>query len=140
VTGLAVLGFVIWTHAIAGKGVAPNPVEIIAVLAAFAAAWLTHERCEGWAFAATTIAMAASIASIFTELYPRVMVSSTSPAFNLTIHNTASGSYSLKVMSVVVAIFLPVVLVYTAWTYHVFRRRLSDADFRPAPTQPASSA
>jgi len=135
VTGLLVLGFVIWTHAIAGKGVAPNPVEIVAVLAVFAAAWLAHEHREGWAFAATTVAMAASIASIFTELYPRVMVSSTSPAFDLTIHNTASGSYSLKVMTIVVAIFLPVVLAYTAWTYYVFRRRLSDADFRPQPAE-----
>jgi len=42
----------------------------------------------------------------------------------------ASGSCSPKVTTVVVAIFLPVVLAYTAWTYYVFRRRLSDNDFR----------
>ena len=129
-TGLVVLGFVVWTHAIAGKGFLPNPVEVIAVLAVFAAAWLVREHREGWAFTATTIAMAASVVSIFTELYPRVMVSSTSAAYDLTIHNTASGEYTLKLMTIVVAIFLPVVLAYTAWTYYVFRRRLSDRDFR----------
>jgi len=48
----------------------------------------------------------------------------------LTIHNSASGSYSLTVMTVVAGIFLPVVLAYTAWSYYVFRRRLSDKDFR----------
>jgi cytochrome bd ubiquinol oxidase subunit II len=32
-------------------------------------------------------------------------------------------------MTIVVAIFLPVVLAYTAWTYYVFRRRLSVKDF-----------
>jgi cytochrome d ubiquinol oxidase subunit II len=112
----------------------PNPVEIAAVLALLAAAWLAREHKEGWAFTATTIAMAASTASIFTELYPRVMVSSTSPAFDLTIHDTASGSYALKVMTIMVAIFLPVVLADTAWTYYVFRPRLTSGEFRPRQT------
>ena len=53
------------------------------------------------------------------------MVSSTNPAYNLTVHNTASGGYSLKVMTVVVIILLPVVLAYQTWTYYVFRRRVS---------------
>ncbi len=134
VTAALVLGFALWTHAIAGKGLLIDPVEIIAVLAVIAAAWLAFEDLEGWAFAATTIAMAASVLAIFSELYPRVMVSSTSPAFDLTIHNTASGSYALTVMTVVVAIFLPFVLAYTAWTYYVFRRRLSDQEFKTQPT------
>jgi cytochrome d ubiquinol oxidase subunit II len=74
--------------------------------------------------------MAATVLSIFTELYPRVMVSSTNPAYNLTISNTASGSYSLKLMTIVVVIFLPVVLLYQAWTYYVFRQRISPGDFQ----------
>jgi cytochrome d ubiquinol oxidase subunit II len=130
VTGLLVLGFAIWTHVSSGKGVLPNPVEIAAVLAVFAATWLATENSVGWAFAATTFAMAATVLSIFTELYPRVMVSSTNPAYSLTISNTASGSYSLKVMTVVVVIFLPVVLLYQAWTYYVFRQRISPGDFQ----------
>jgi cytochrome bd-type quinol oxidase subunit 2 len=131
VTALVVLGFAIWTHAISGKGVLLNPAEIAAVLAVLAAAWLVYEHREGWAFTATTIAMALTVLSIFTELYPHVMISSTDAAFSLTIAGTASGHYSLTVMTVVVAIFLPVVLVYTAWTYYVFRRRLSTRDFQP---------
>jgi cytochrome bd-type quinol oxidase subunit 2 len=142
VTGLVVLAFAIWTHASAGKGFLPNLVEVAAVLAVFAAAWLAHERQEGWAFAATTLAMATTVLSIFTELYPRVMVSSTNPAYSLTIHNTASGSYALKVMTVVVIIFFPLVLLYTAWTYYVFRKRVSPGDFTPprlpGGAQPAS--
>jgi len=130
VTALMVLAFSLWTHAIAGKGLLINPVEIIAVLAVIAAAWLAQADLEGWAFAATTLAMATAILSIFSELYPKVLVSSTNPAFSLTIHNSSSGSYSLKVMTIVTAIFLPVVLAYTAWSYYVFRRRLSDKDFR----------
>ncbi|HCU97640.1 MAG TPA: hypothetical protein DHU96_34990 [Actinobacteria bacterium] len=69
--------------------------------------------------------------SIFTELYPHVMISATDPAYSLTIGDSASGSYSLTVMTVVVAIFLPVALACTAWTCYVFRKRLSARDFEP---------
>jgi cytochrome d ubiquinol oxidase subunit II len=67
------------------------------------------------------------------------MVSSTSPAYNLTVQNTASGAYSLKAMTVVVVVFLPLVLLYQAWTYYVFRKRVSASDFRP-PAPPPQSA
>lgn len=103
------------------------------LLAAIAAIWLVHSRSDGFAFAATTVTMAACIVSIFTGLRPNVMVSSTNPAYNLTVHNTASGAYSLKVMTVVVVIFLLFVLAYQTWTYYVFRRRISKQEFRPSP-------
>jgi hypothetical protein len=77
-----------------------NVLELLAVLAVLAAVWLVYEHREGFAFAATTITIASCILSIFTDLYPNVMVSSTNPAYNLTVHNTASGAYSLKVMTV----------------------------------------
>jgi cytochrome bd ubiquinol oxidase subunit II len=138
-TGLLVLAFVSWTHAIAGKGALLNPVEFGAVLAAFAAIWLVYTRSEGWAFAATTVTIAACVLAIFVDLYPRVMVSSTSPAFSLTVHNTASGRYALTVMTVVVVIFLPFVLAYQAWSYYIFRRRVSRHEFlaRSAHEEPA---
>jgi cytochrome bd ubiquinol oxidase subunit II len=125
---LILLGFVIWTHSIAGKGLLPNPVEIAGVLAMFAVDWLIGYGRDGWSFAATTIAVAVTVLSIFSELYPRLMISSTSSAFDLTISNSASPSYPLKVMTVVALVLLPVVIAYTAWTYYVFRRRISDKD------------
>jgi cytochrome bd ubiquinol oxidase subunit II len=102
------------------------------VLAAIAAVWLVYERRDGFAFAATTVTIGACILSIFVGLYPNVMVSSTSKAYSLTVHNTASGPYSLKAMTVVVLLFLPLVLGYQAWTYYVFRRRVSRDEFLPA--------
>ncbi len=129
VTAIAVAVFAVWTHAIANKGVLLNVVEIAAVLAVIAAAWLARERREGWAFAATTFVMASTIAAIFTELYPRVMVSTNGPATDLTISNTASGGYTLKLMTVIFVLLFPVVAAYQAWTYHTFRRRLSRTEF-----------
>jgi cytochrome d ubiquinol oxidase subunit II len=135
-TAAAVTGFIIWTHVTASTAFFLNVIELLAVLAAIAAAWLVYEHREGFAFAASTVTIAACVVSIFVDLYPNVMVSSTNHAYNLTVYNTASGAYSLKAMTVVVIIFLPLVLGYQTWTYYVFRRRVSRKEFLPR--EPAS--
>jgi cytochrome d ubiquinol oxidase subunit II len=65
------------------------------------------------------------VAALFANLYPNVMVSSTTTANNLTVAGTASGNYALKVMTVVAGVMLPVVLIYQGWSYWVFRARVS---------------
>ena len=135
-TGAAVIGFIIWTHVTAGTTFFLNVIELLAVLAVLAAVWLVYARRGGFAFAATTVTIASCILSIFVDLYPNVMVSSTNPAYNLTVHNTASNPYSLKAMTVVVIIFLPLVLAYQTWTYYVFRRRVSRQEFLPPALSP----
>jgi cytochrome d ubiquinol oxidase subunit II len=131
VTGAAVVAFTIWTHITHTSAFFLNPIELLAILAVLAAVWLVYEHRNGFAFAATTVTMASAIVSIFVGLYPNVMVSATSAANNLTVHNTASPGYSLKAMTIVVIVFLPLVLAYQAWTYYVFRRRVSAAEFQP---------
>jgi cytochrome d ubiquinol oxidase subunit II len=134
ITAAFVIGFIIWTHVTAGSTFFLNVAELLAILAALAAAWLVYARRDGFAFTATAVTIAACIITIFVDLYPNVMVSSTNPAYNLTVHNTASAPYSLKAMTVVVVIFLPLVLVYQAWSYNVFRKRVSASSFEsPAP-------
>jgi cytochrome d ubiquinol oxidase subunit II len=132
VTCALVIGFAIWTHVAHTSTFFLNPIELLAILAAIAALELVYAHRDGWAFTATTITIASCIVAIFTGLYPDVMVSSTKAAYNLTVHNTASGPYALKVMTVVVIVLLPVVLLYQAWTYYVFRRRVSQSEFEPA--------
>jgi cytochrome d ubiquinol oxidase subunit II len=131
-TGAAVVAFVIWTHVTHTTAFFLNPIELLAILAVLAAVWLVYDNRAGFAFTATTVTIASCIVAIFTGLYPNVMASTTSAANNLTIHNTASGPYALKVMTVVVVILLPVVLLYQAWTYYVFRGRVSRSQFEPA--------
>jgi len=135
-TGAFVTGFIIWTHVTASTTFFLNLIELLAILAVIAAVSLVYARLDGWAFTATTATTAFCILAIFVDLYPNVMVSSTSKAYNLTVHNAASTPYSLKAMTVVVVVFLPLVLVYQAWTYYVFRKRVSASDFRPAAPPP----
>jgi cytochrome d ubiquinol oxidase subunit II len=122
---LAVLAMIIWTHVLGDHSVLLNVVELTAIVAVVGAWWLVRAGRPGWAFAATTVTIAGVVLSLFTNLYPRVMVSSLGAQFDLTINNTSSAPYALKVMTVVVAIFLPGVLAYQGWTYHVFRRRIA---------------
>jgi cytochrome d ubiquinol oxidase subunit II len=132
VTALITLAFVSWTHVTAGGGGFLNPVEFLAILAILAAWALISAHHEGWAFTASAVAIAIVIITIFVDLYPRVMVSSTNPAFSLTVHNSASPPYSLKVTTVAALVLLPIVLAYQSWTYYVFRRRITDQSFQPA--------
>jgi cytochrome d ubiquinol oxidase subunit II len=132
-----VVGFVVWTRVVGGHQDVPQPVEILAVIAVVFAARLAMSEHDGWAFTASAIAIAATVGSIFIDLYPNVMVSSTNAAYNLTVNNAASGSYALKVMTIVAVIFFPLVLLYQGWSFHVFRGRVKAPR---APTEPQASA
>jgi cytochrome d ubiquinol oxidase subunit II len=105
-------------------GVNPGPIPVAGAAAALLAGYFVRKQRDGWAFAMTALAIGTSIITCFMILYPRVMISSLDPAFSLTIQNAASSPYTLKVMSVVALIFVPVVLLYQGWSYWVFRRRV----------------
>jgi len=97
-------------------------------VAALVAAWQVGRGRDGLAFAATAVTMAATVVTLFVALYPRVMVSTQGAANDLTVTNTASSPYTLRVMTVTAAILFPVVLAYQGWTYYVFRRRVGGTD------------
>lgn len=85
--------------------------------------FLTREK-DGWAFAMSGLILILSISSIFAGLFPTVLVSSINESYSLTIHNAASGNYSLKIMSYAAIALLPFVLGYQIWSYYVFRKRV----------------
>jgi cytochrome bd ubiquinol oxidase subunit II len=86
------------------------------------------KKREGWSFAMSGLGLAFTVATIFVGLFPRVMISSINTAFNLTVYNASSGSYSLKVMTIVALTILPFVLGYTIWSYYIFRKRVTSKD------------
>ena len=79
---------------------------------------------EGPGFAGLALFLIAGVAAIFSAVFPVVLPSTLDSAWNLTIHNASSSSYTLKVMSAVAAVGIPFVLAYQAWTYWVFRKRI----------------
>jgi len=86
---------------------------------------LTWARKFGWAFTMSSLAIVFTTIAFFSGLFPRIMVSSLNPAWNLTIYNASSSAYTLKIMTFAAVLLVPIVLVYQGWTYWVFRKRVS---------------
>jgi cytochrome bd ubiquinol oxidase subunit II len=129
-------GYLIWTVEVAvdrnDKDVFPPVLPAALAIAAFAlAAILVYAGRNGIGFALSTVGTLGLVATLFTSLYPRVMVSDPNFGNSLTVSNAASAHYTLAVMSVVALIVTPVVLLYQGWTYRVFRQRLGGEE--PAP-------
>jgi len=131
-------GFLAWTEASYrrggwnGPGTASVAVAALAAVALVAAFLAIRAGRGGVAFTASALGITAAVAALFTALYPDVLPSSTSAAYSLTTANAASEANTLMVMTVVAAIFLPLVLAYQSWTYWVFRKRLITPGVPPA--------
>ena len=123
------VGFLIWTYF--GTDILNNPgydgliPAVLTAIALLAYGWFLRKGKEGltFIFGGLTILMATIM--VFSGLYPRLMISTLDPAYSLTIYNASSSAYTLRILTIVAAIFLPIVLVYQGWTYWIFRKRLS---------------
>ncbi|WP_037163803.1 cytochrome d ubiquinol oxidase subunit II [Rhodococcoides fascians] len=116
--------FVLWTQIAYGKGWTWILVGLAAA-ALLGVVVFTRDEKEGRAFALTSIAVVSTVTLLFASLFPNVMPSTLDPAYNLTIANASSSPYTLTVMTWVAAFMTPVVILYQAWTYWVFRQRIS---------------
>jgi cytochrome d ubiquinol oxidase subunit II len=116
--------FLVWAQLHTGDA-ASAVVFVLAALALVGAIAMTLAAREGWAFIGTFACIALAVAGLFLALFPDVMPSSTDAAFSLTATNASATDYTLKVMTIVAAVFTPIVLCYQAWTYWVFRKRIS---------------
>lgn len=103
----------------------PIVVAILGLAAILAAGLLFRGKRHGWAFGLNALAILMVTASVFLALYPRVLVSSLDLNYSLTIYNSASGENTLRVMSIVALIFVPIILLYQGWSYWIFRKRIS---------------
>ena len=136
--------FLIWTVVVAHdrneKDVFPVVVPAVLGIAALGlAALFAFAGRNGFAFTATAVGAVAAVATLFTGLYPRVIVSSPNFANSLDVSSAASAHYTLAVLTVIAVVVLPIVLLYQGWTYYVFRARLSGEEIHPSEVIPRSS-
>ncbi|GAB2445091.1 cytochrome d ubiquinol oxidase subunit II [Nocardioides hungaricus] len=122
---VAAVGFLIWTQSITGNA-ASAVLFAVAALALVGGIVMARAGREGWAFLGTFACIALAVAGLFAGLFPDVMPSTTDAAYSLTTTNAAATGYTLRIMTVVAAIFTPIVIGYQAWTYWVFRKRISE--------------
>jgi cytochrome d ubiquinol oxidase subunit II len=123
VAAVLTIAFLWWAQALRGDTV--SVVLAVAAVVSFAGGLVVNVvRREGWAFAGTAVAIGLAVVSLFVALFPDVMPSTLDPQTTLTAVDAASTPYTLRVLTIITAIFLPLVLLYQGWTYWVFRKRV----------------
>lgn len=85
------------------------------------------EYFKAWFSSSLTIVGATFFGVI--GLYPNLFPSSINAEFHLTAFNASSSPLTLKIMLIVVIIFIPVILAYQIWAYHLFKDKVDRADF-----------
>lgn len=110
-----------------------HPILFLVILGTVAALlgirfFLHKKACfKAWFASAATIVGATFFGVI--GLYPNLFPSSIDPRYSLTAHNAASSPLTLKIMLTVVVIFVPIVLAYQIWAYHLFKDKVTEEDF-----------
>ncbi|HNW43571.1 MAG TPA: cytochrome d ubiquinol oxidase subunit II [Elusimicrobiales bacterium] len=104
------------------------PVLLIAAL--IAAKLLLRRGQAGRAFQASFCAISLFSLTGFAGLYPALLPSRSDPALGLTLYNSSSSPYTLKLMAAVVVVFLPVIIWYQLWVYRVFRAPFSAEELK----------
>ncbi|MCX5793290.1 MAG: cytochrome d ubiquinol oxidase subunit II [Elusimicrobia bacterium] len=121
-----------------GTGLSANFVArktLLLLPAAFAASALAAKLLlargkPGPAFMASFAGIVFFSLTGFAGIYPALLPSRIAPEFALTLYNSASSPYTLKLMTAVVLVFLPAVIIYQAWVYRLFRAPLQPEELK----------
>lgn len=89
----------------------------------------THRRIV-WGFLFSSLTQACVIFTAGITLFPFVMPSSTHPLSSLTVWDSTSSQMTLSIMLIIVLIFLPIVLLYTLWSYYKMLGRINSETLR----------
>ena len=126
-TVLTVL-FVVWTFfgtdILTKTGVNGLLPALVAAVTLLLAGWFSRQGKDVLAFVMGSLTIVFATIMVFMGLFPRILISSIDAANSLTIQNAAASPYTLKVMTIVAAIFVPIVIAYQIWTFYVFRGRI----------------
>ena len=77
------------------------------------------------AFASSCVTIVMVVFTGVIGLFPNLIPSSLDAAYSLTIFNSSSSTYTLKIMTVVALVFVPIVIAYKIWVYRLFRSRVT---------------
>jgi len=94
---------------------------VVGVAALAITPFLLAARRAGAAFIASGAGVAAIIATAGLSIFPFMLPSSLEPSASLTVWDASSSHLTLEIMLFVTAVFLPLILLYTAWVYRVLR-------------------
>lgn len=97
---------------------------VLAALLLVGSLALAFKENEKGAFFAHSGALAMAVVFIFLTLGANAIKSTVDPAYNLTLAQASATAPTHTVMLIAAIIFVPIVLVYTAWAYWTFSQRI----------------
>lgn len=86
------------------------------------------KRYPGVAFIGSATAAAMTICTAAFSIFPFLLPSSSNPGSSLTVWDASSSQGTLLNMMIAALIFVPLVLLYTAWVFRVLRGKVSLKD------------
>ena len=101
-------------------------VPAVVLLSLFGTAWFRWKRMDLHAFLASSVLISSMLAGAAVGLYPYLLPASTNPAYSLTIENTKSGAYSLRVGLLWWAVGLILAIGYFVFLYRFFRGKVGE--------------
>jgi cytochrome d ubiquinol oxidase subunit II len=84
---------------------------------------ITRRRYR-FAFASSALTVSLLLILVAIGLYPNIVISTISPAYNLTVHNAAASNKSLGIMLLFAAVGVPLVATYTTFVFWTFRGKV----------------
>lgn len=131
VAAVVAAAFVIWTLA---RQSGSGGIEVVSMyffllgVVSLVGAAIIRATKPGFAFGASAVGIILTFAGLWAELFPNALVSSLGNQNDISLYEAASTPYTLKVMTIVAVIMVPIVLTYQGWTYWVFRHRVGGPD------------
>lgn len=78
------------------------------------------------AWVTSALSVASIITTVGVTMFPFILPSSSNPNMSLTVWDASSSQLTLFIMLIATSIFLPIILLYTAWVYRVMRGKVTE--------------
>lgn len=89
-------------------------------------AFVNVKRRTKLAFICSSLSIVGIIGTVGMSMFPFILPSSTNLGAGLLVWDASSSQFTLTLMLFAVIIFLPIVLLYTAWVYRVLRGKVTE--------------
>lgn len=86
--------------------------------------WALIKKKDGLSFFASSLAFGGLWGIAGSIHFPSLVKASNDPALSLNIHNSSSSELTLKVMSIIALVGMPLVIGYTIYLYRVFKGKV----------------